>query len=304
MNKNFNDMSDIEKFAKIWQIQLNVEYNNPKKNVRISFKDVGPFCEYLALMFEPDYQGGGSGGMGFDLYNKINNKAIEVKGCCTIQNAKCGDCNAKFNDLFLDHCPDCGSHKLIRVNDSRFGIKASETLRQYKENIFGGFILGHVSMEEHIKLKHTIVIKIDWYKLDFDSDEEIKNIRLEYFENQKTLGKKDTNNLLPNSFDFYKLAPLKIYEHVIEINYDDLNTVPRVIGKKTNYYPRVDGEKIRFYKDEKVIFKNLKTYDPSTNTAEAKDFTLHMPYRNKSLGKERGDTRRNLDKRLKEKVAQ
>ena len=38
--------------------------------------------------------------------------------------------------------------------------------------------------------------------------------------------------------------------------------------------------------------------------AEAKDFTLNFPYRNKNLGKERGDTRTNVFKRLIEDIEQ
>ena len=55
---------------------------------------------------------------------------------------------------------------------------------------------------------------------------------------------------------------------------------------------------------ERELFKKLKTYDPKTKTADAKDFTLNFPYRNKSLGKERGDTRANVFKRLIEDIEQ
>ena len=303
MFKNWNKMTEIQKLAKIWQIQLNVEYKKPKKNVRISFKDVGPFCEYLALDFEPGYQGGGSGGMGFDLYNKKERKAIEVKSCCTIQNWKCNRCGAKFNNLFMDCCPDCGGTDFKEVDDSRFGINATETLRQYDNNIFAGFIFSFVSEKEQIKSKNTLVVLVEWFKLDFDADDEIKKIRLEYFENQRDFGRANTNNLLPYSFDFYKLAPLKIGEAIVEINYADLNQVPKITQKSVNYYPRVNANELRLINNEKELFMKLKTYDARTNTAEAKDFTLNIPYRNKSLGKERGDTRKNLDEALKNKIA-
>lgn len=304
MIKNLNKMSEIEKLAKIWQIQLNIEFCKPRKNVRVSFKDIGPFCEYLALDFVPDYQGGGSGGMGFDLYNKKERKAIEVKSCCTIQNGKCKKCGAKFNNLFLDCCPDCGGNEFEKINDSRFGINAAETLRQYNNDIFAGFIFCHVSEKEQIKNKNTLVVLIEWFKLDFNADDEIKKIRLEYFENQKNFGRANTNNLLPYSFDFYKLAPLKIEEAIIEINYADLNTIPKVTRKNVNYYPRVNGNSLRFVNNERALFESLKTYDSKTNTAESKDFTLNIPYRIKSLGKERGDTRTKLDNALKNKVEQ
>ena len=300
MLNNWNRMSEIEKFAKIWQIQLNVEYKKPQKNIRISFKDVGPFCEYLALDFAPGYQGGGSGGMGYDLYNKSETKAIEVKSCCTIQNWKCKKCDAKFNNLFMDHCPDCGGNDFDVVGDSRFSINAREILRQYDKDIFGGFIFSHISEQEQIKSKNVLVVKVEWFKLNFDDDPDLKDIRLAYFINQRDKGAKDNNNLLPYSFDFYKLAPQKVCEMYININYADLNAKPKITKKLTRSYPRVDGSVLR--KKEYELFKKLDSFDPKTNTAEARDFTLNIPYRNKSLGKDRGDTRARLDKALKNKV--
>ena len=299
MFSNINKLNDLEKIAKIWQIELNIEYMKPKKNVRISFKDVGPFCEYIALDYVKGYSGGGSGGMGFDLYNKLEKKAIEVKSCCTIQNAKCLNCGTKYNHLFLDYCPDCGSDKRKESQDSRFGIKAIETLNQNNKKIFGGFILSYVSKKEHNRNKKTLTISIEWFKIDFDDDEELKKIRLDYFENQKKFGKKDTNNLLPYSFDFFKLSPLKINETIIKINYGDLNTTPKIFTNNICYYPKVDANKLHLKNDEKNIFKNLTTYDAKTNTAESQDFTLNIPYRIKNLGKERGNTRANIYKNLK-----
>lgn len=296
---NLNEMSDIEKMAKIWQIQLNLEYNNPKKNVRLSFKDIGAFCEHLAIDFLPGYSGGGSGGMGFDLVNIKTKKAIEVKSCCTIQNAKCSECGAKFNDLFLNHCPDCNKNKFKKIYDSRFGINAKETLEQYEKNIFGGFILCHISLKKHYKEEKTLEILVEWFSIDFDDEPDIKDIRLKYFENQRDYGRKDNNNLLPNSFDFYKLCPLKLEEDIISINYENLNKNPDVKRCSKKYYPRVDLNKLTLKtNEEKILFKNLKTYDVKTKTADSKDFTLNIPYRNKSLGKERGDTRTNLYEKL------
>jgi len=300
---NLNKMTDIEKIAKIWQIQLNMEYEKPEKNVRISFKDIGPFCEYIAIDFLPGYKGGGSGGMGFDLYNKKEKKAFEVKSCCTIQNAKCIRCGAKFNNLFSDCCPDCGSKKFIDVNDSRFGINAKETLEEHDKKIFGGFILTSLSEYKHDAKNNDLTVLMEWFKLDFENDMSIKDIRLKYFKNQKNKGRANTCNLLPNSYDFFKLNPLKIAEAKITINYADLNRKPKIKMQETNYYKRV-SESVLKNNAERELFKKLKTYDAETKTAEAKDFTLNFPYRNKNLGKERGDTRTNVFKRLIEDIEQ
>ncbi len=295
MCHNLNKLSDIEKIAKIWQIELNMEYLKPQKNVRLSFKDIGPFCEYLATSFLPGYVGGGSGGMGFDLMNKTEGKAFEVKSCCTIQNAKCKKCGAKFNDLFYSACPDCNNSKYTSVGDSRFSINAKETLDEINEGIFAGFIFCHVSKINHDENITTLTIKADWYKLQFNSD--IKDIQLEYFKNQASNGRKQTCNLLPNNFDFYKLCPVKFYEASITINYGNLNETPIISSKECSEYPRVPIDILNKTEQEKFI--KLKTFNEKDKTADCREFTTVIPYRKKSLGKERGDTRTNLHNRIK-----
>lgn len=292
---DLNKMTDLEKIAKVWQLELNMEFLKPEKNVRLSFKDIGAFGEYIATNLMPGYVGGGSGGMGFDLMNFQAGKALEVKSCCTIQNAKC-PCGTKFNNLFYSACPDCGSKKFYAVADSRFGINAAETLRQIGEGIFAGFVFCHASKIDQDISNNILNIKVDCYTLDF-SDDEIRDTQLAYFVNQATKGRKAICNLLPNKIDFYKLCPLKIYEVEMSINYADLNQNPIVKEQKVNEYPRVPIGILQ--KKEIADFVKLKTFDSKTQTADCKDFTLSIVYRKKTLGKGRGDTRGNLDKRIK-----
>lgn len=295
MSNDLNDLSDIQKMAKVWQLQLNLEYKKPERNVRLSFRDIGPFCEYTALDFLPSgYKGGGSGGMGFDLYSKTDRKAVEVKSCCTIQNAKCNSCGAKFNNLFSNRCPDCGENNYKTIADSRFSINAKETLEQEGKGIFGGFIFTLIALTKNDPENKTLEVSIQWYSLDFEDDEEIKEIRLDYFRNQLRLGKKDTCNLLPNSYDFYKLNPIKIAVGRVTINYDDLNIDPEVIINESKTHDRISEDILS--DNEKTTFRMLSTY--SNGSADAKDFTKNMPYRKKSLGKDRGDTRANVYRRL------
>lgn len=297
---NLNEYSELEKIAKIWQIQLNLEYCDSAKNVRLSFKDIGAFAEFLALDFCEDYTGGGSGGMGFDLINRRTGKAIEVKSCCIIQNAKCNNCGAKFNDLFLNKCPNCGSDDYSIPTDSRFGIDAAEFLNQLKNGYFDKFIMCCLKSNKHDVNGHSLEIKLEWFTVDFN-DIAIRNSQLEYFINQNTKGKAAHCNLLPYNFDFYKLCPKKIHDAVIRLNYANLNKQPKIIETSCDEYVKVPIDVMK-NETERSLFKNLKTYNPETQDADCKEFTNAIPYRNKSFGKDRGDTRSNLYNALKNKV--
>lgn len=290
-------MTDLEKISKIWQLQLNIEYEAPNKNVRLSFKDIGPFCEHLAIDFFPGFVGSGSGGMGLDLSNYQTKKAIEVKSCCTIQNAKCNNCDTKFNSLFLIKCPQCGEVNFEEISDSRFSINAKELLDQYKEGIIENITLCHISLDEKNEKEKEITIYMEWFEINFN-DEEIREEQLKYFKNQYELGAKNNCNLLPNSFDFYKLCPQKIYEAKIIINYANINKSPEIIDCELDQDTRLSESTFRFTLHELVLFRKLKSYDKETKTAEVKDFSKNIPYRNKSHGKQRGDTRKNIYKKL------
>ncbi len=289
-------VNELMKILKKWQIELNLEYSNPKKNVRVSFGDIGSFGELSAINFNEDFIGSGSGGMGFDLLNTKTKKTIEVKTCCTIQNSKCSNesCGIKFNHLFNDTCPNCGSKEYKLINDSRFGINSKELIKQYKLGIFEKLVLCHISLVNQNKKFNELNIKIEFFEVDFMKKDEYLNIRLEYFNNQATKGRNTTANLLPYSYDFYKLTPLKIYEVDAAINYSDLNKEPTycINDKKTPL--RISEKEVRLYKSEKEKFMRLSTYDKKTKSACAKEFARLMPYRKKSLGKERGDTRESV----------
>lgn len=292
---DLNKLTILQKIAKVWQIQLNLEYEYRKnQNTRLSFKDIGAFCELLATYYNSGFIGSGTGGMGLDLINYTTGKTIEVKSCCTIQNAKCNNCGTKFNDLFNDNCPKCKSYDIKKITDSRFGIDAKEFLRQFNNGKFENFTMCYISLVDQDKQQNTITVKLEWFKVEF-TDDEIKNIQLEYFKNQVNFGRKPHCNLLPKSYDFYKLCPTKIDDKNIIINYKNINISPEVVDCNFEKNLKVPIDLIP--KKNRDIFMALDSF--FDNCADAKDFTKNLEYKNKTLGKERGDTRRRVDEVLK-----
>jgi hypothetical protein len=283
----YNELFDI---AKIWQYQLHLEYSNPNRNIRISFKDIGSFGELLAISYNSGYIGTGSGAMGLDLVNKETNKSIEVKSCCTIQNSKC-QCGTKFNPLFHDKCPVCNNNGM-GIEDSRFTINAKEFLSQYNEGFFDNFTLFHVSQINHNKDNKEIGIHLSLYKIDF-SDQETRNIKLDYFKKQAKNGKKPNCNLLPFSFDFFKLCPVLIDSFRIRLNYENMDSKPVI--EHENHIAKRLRVPINILRDkEKKAFRKLISYSSKDETVDVIDFTKHIPYRKKTHGKNRGDTRKNV----------
>ena len=291
---DLNNLSVLEKVSKVWQIQLNLEYCERRNNTRMSFKDIGAFCELLATNYNADFVGCGSGGMGLDLVNYKTKKSIEVKSCCTIQNAVCKRCGTKFNDLFVNECPKCGSRQYKIMKDSRFGIDAKEFLNQFGEGFFENFTMCYISLVKNDVFKKSITIKQEWFIIDF-LDDEIRDIQLKYFQNQAELGRKAHCNLLPYSYDFYKLCPKKIDDKNIEINYGDLNIDPKIYDCPFEKNLRVPLNLIP--EKNRDLFMALHSF--VKGTADAKDFTKHLDYKEKSLGKERGDTRKKVYDALK-----
>ena len=230
--------------------------------------------------------GGGSGGMGFDVINTKTKKALEIKSCCTIQNSKCLDCNMKFNPLVNTECPYCHSKNCKTMTDSRFGIDASELLRQIESDVFDSFVMWHLSLLNADYDNHLLKLQLEQFEIDFNNDD-VKEIQLDYFRNQALKGKKSHCNLLPNSFDFYKLAPKKISHNIVELNYSDLNILPNVTT--------IDVQPMKIHQSilrnkEKEMFTLLESYNKDDGTADIIDFTKNIPYRSKSFQKDRGDT--------------
>jgi hypothetical protein len=285
--------NNLKNIVKIFQIEMYLEYNNIEYNANIfGGSGIGKFMELSALEYNKGYVSSGSGGMGFDLINRKTNKIVEVKSCYTIQNSTCNKCKTKFNPLFNKSCPNCKSTNFKIADDSRFGINAEEFLREFERNIFDNFTIAYLYLKN---FKDNIVnLGLEWFKIKFDNIK-IRDTQLLYFKNQADFGRKAHCNLLPNSYDFYKLCPLKIANIDIIFQIDNIEIEPIIKKQKCNYIPRIPIN--IFKKDVIEQFKKLKSFD--NESADSIDFTLNIDYRRKSFGKERGNTRINLDKIIK-----
>lgn len=292
MNKEV--FSLIEKFAKILQMQLNIEYLYQNKNIAIAFKGIGSFGELLAGLYNPNYIGSGSGGLGLDLVDKNNAKEIEVKTAVTFQPNKCRNknCSFKFSRLF-NSCTVCGSKDFRSISDSRFSINAKKLLDHLKTENFAKITCIHIydKPTSHNLELGEIIFFIDCYDIKFsDEPKEIIDKKIAYFQNQYELSSKSDNcNLIPKSFDFFMLNPSWFDAFEIKINYKNLyqNVVVQRIFNENQSKLKVPFS-LCSRKEEKIIFQNLKSFNKITKTVEVSDFAMNMPYRNKNFNKDRG----------------
>lgn len=280
--KNKKEREDILKlYGKIWQIQLYLEYKFRQYNISSAFKGVGAFGEIFTATYFDNFKGSGSGGSGMDLVDVKLEKEIEVKTVVTFQPKKCKKCNFKFSSLF-DSCSNCGETiNIFSPKDSRFGINAKVLLDAIKKNIFYKLIGFHIYEKEHNKNIGELTFVIDAY--DILSN----NSKLDYFKNQEENSfKSNTTNLLPLSYDFYRLNPKLFDQYIIKINYKNLDEKIIIIN------PIIKDIRVPFSictnKNEKELFKTLPSYDSQSNTVSVEDFANSFKLRNKKLNKDRG----------------
>lgn len=298
--------SKLRDYAYLWQDELYIEdshYHEYNDNVRHIMDSIGKEVESLALtvcnyFFGEGYEGSGSGGSGYDLINRKLGKGVEVKSCNLAQNVTCS-CNRKYNPIIFHACPTCGSIERKIPRDARFGIDAKETLRQLDKGTFDRFIFCKVELSETEVRERNVVFALSFSFVDFD-DKELFNVKRDYFKNQVEKGSKPHCNLLPDSFDFYKLVPKKLIEVLVGIDFSKPSRESSD-GVWVDYREVPDNVRVPLNickKAEKEIMKNLPSYDPLEGTVDCREFTLNVPYRQKSLGKDRGDTTINKDKTL------
>lgn len=338
-DKYFRELnSKLFQFARIWKQELATEYSHSRDfndSTRLFMDSIGKQMESIALTCcnyfygEEDkniFEASGTGSSGYDLINTKTHKGVEVKSCNLIQNVICS-CGRRYNPLLTNTCPTCGSSDRTIRKDTRFNIDAKETLRQVDKDIFDRFMFITINSlnsnleDGEVKLSllvDTVNLGEDEYGWLPDINEtgnavNFKDIRLEYFRNQVNRGRGTHCNLLPNSFDYYKLCPTRLFEIVVAFNYKTTDTCYPidVTVKKINQVLTVPKDVLR---KKEVAFmdryieslkenypRDYKSYIEKevTNTSyNSYLFSSILPYRQKSLGKERGDTTINKDKSL------
>lgn len=324
-------------FVRIWRKELKTEkahFTEYHDSTRLFMDSIGKHMESIALTCcnhffgEADkyvFEASGTGGSGYDLINMKTHKGVEVKSCNLIQNVICS-CGRRYNPLINSTCPSCGSSNRIERKDTRFGIDAKETIRQVEKDLFDRFMFITVNSlnsdieDGEVKLSlliDTVSLSDNVYYEYIDSKGvntiNLKDIRLEYFRNQLEKGSKAHCNLLPNSYDYYKLCPTRLCDIVISFNYKktldlrpiDVNievvnkelSIPKLILRKKevesldSFIESIKELDAEFFKDYVSDAYTDTSYDSSL-------FSIALPYRQKCLGKSRGDTTINKDESL------
>lgn len=194
---------------KTWRMEIEWEKTNTK-NIPSAFFGIGNFGENICSLISGKLGSGSKGGCAFDLINKENTKADEVKTICLIQPKSCNECKLKV-PFFQKVCSGCNKSNFKKIRDSRAGINVFEHFK-YEEK-FENYWIVIIDLIENDE--ETIDIKI--YKID------AKN---EYFrkllKTQLEKSRSRTTNLLPYSYDFYASGPelmydIKLYKNSIEI---------------------------------------------------------------------------------------
>ncbi len=289
MDKKEDLSNCLYKHSIIWQHQLNLEYEYKNKNVSSAFKGIGAFGELFAALYNENYMGSGSGGMGFDLINKKDKKEIEVKTSVTFQSNKCKSCGFKFSKIFKN-CSNCNFNNFEEINDSRFSINAKSLLDAYDKNILDSLFVFHIFDKEDCINLNTgeVVFIINCYKIKFNYDNSIyENKKIEYFKNQRDKSNKSNScNLLPLSYDFWLLFPKYFDSWEVTINFKELNKKPII---KKNWNQKLENIFIKINicinDEERQIFKQVSGGEDFLPLIE---FVKNFNHRKKKFNKDRG----------------
>jgi hypothetical protein len=253
----------INDYVKRWSIDLENERKYEKHKISMAFSDISIFGEMLCSLITGMYGNGGSGS-GHDLSNGIY--ASEVKTVCWAQPWKCENCE-KRSPHTSKLCIHCKSNKLINPKDSRAGISASAHLKYI--NVLKSYyivLIDHVK-DDNYSIHVWVINSSNKY---FDT-----YIRKQAEQTSKTC------NLIPRSFDFHMSGPMLILKITMNLNseftfhIEECNNIENIPKKLLN-------------KEEKDKFPEFEIDIPYNIGLE------RLCIRDKSYGKERGETTRCL----------
>jgi hypothetical protein len=294
-----------------------------ERNLTLFGSSLGERGEYFASLISGK-SGTGSGGSGFDLSDGVS--ADESKFACLVQPKHCNTCKQQGVSntriiFFYDKCPKCQGDDFTYVYDTRWGVDAFAGV-QYK-SLMENYWLQVLEPKVYHGSCRTFVYKC--YKV-LANDPKFS----EYLTNQLQNGSKNLCNLLPYSFDFYRFSPIKVAEIEIDITtktpivtdifWNLENTDFEVMPLTGKFAPNITIE------ESKVILENLgidnlypytttkskswSTQDKIlTNFQSEREYLLQfiqnsigdknpadlLTLRSKSLGKDRGETKRAID---------
>jgi hypothetical protein len=266
-----NDVKDklmqvLSIYNSTWTDMMKLE-QSIKMNVPIAFSgEIGRFGELICGIIANKHGCGSKGGCGFDLVDK-GGKADEVKTICFIQPKSCNSCDSKV-PFFQPTCTICGGADFRYIRDSRAGINVVEHFKYLKQFENYWFVIIDFVNEQ-------IDIKI--YKI---------RARTKYFEqllmNQYQNSKSTTCNIIPYSYDFYAIGPIRICEILMSQDKIDI-TLNLDNTTHEEFSCSVLSSRER---DEYCIARDIET-------VPYQEIESKLKVRKKTLGRARGNLDRN-----------
>jgi hypothetical protein len=323
-------LGEIKDWSITWSKDIDKSLD---RNLTIFGSSIGTRGEYFASLISGK-SGMGSGGSGFDLSDgisadeskfaclvqpKVCNKCVDTY-CSENKVAKSTTIESKFRIIFFyPNCPKCGGNDFKYINDSRWGIDSKAGI-QYKDKMENYWLQTLEPTEYDSNCRKFI------YKC-FKVSAKNENFS-EYLLNQMNNGSKDNCNLLPFSVDFYRFSPVKVVEVMIELKegesiisdifWNPLSEEVEKMPVDGRYAPSLKKEEVKLvlenlevdiYSYTKSKSKSWSKIDKDLTGFESegeylknlvkssigdKNLADFISIRNKSLGKERGITTRNL----------
>jgi hypothetical protein len=322
-------LGEIKDWSITWSKDIDKSLD---RNLTIFGSSIGTRGEYFASLISGK-SGMGSGGSGFDLSDgvsadeskfaclvqpKVCNKCVDTY--CNENKVDRSSAESKFRIIFFyPNCPKCGGNDFKYINDSRWGIDSKAGI-QYKDKM-ENYWLQTLEPTEYDSNCRTFIYKC--FKVS------AKNEKFtEYLLNQMNNGSKYNCNLLPFSVDFYRFSPVKVAEIMIDLKegesivtdifWNPLSEEVEKMPVDGKYAPSLNKEELKLvlenlevdiYSYTKSKSKSWSKIDKDSTGFESeldylknlvkssisdKNLSDFISIRNKSLGKDRGITTRNL----------